>query len=71
MNGITRSRVGLMGTLVLAAGMAALALAAPVQGALRSTVAHPHNWIGVPYVVSAAPYWAFEHYIWFPFLLRR
>ena len=51
MNGITRSRVGLMGTLVLAAGMTAFALAAPARGALRSTVAHPHNWIGVPYVV--------------------
>ena len=51
MNGITRSHAGLMGTLVLAAGMAAFALVAPVQGALRSRVAHPHNWIGVPCVV--------------------
>lgn len=36
MNRITRSRVGLTGTLVLADGMAAFAIAALAQGALRS-----------------------------------
>jgi hypothetical protein len=51
MNSITRSHVGLVGTLLLAAGMAAFALAAPARGALQATVAHPHNWIAVPYVV--------------------
>jgi hypothetical protein len=51
MVGATRSRVALIGSLALAAGMAAFALAAPAKGALRSTVVHPYNWIGVPYVV--------------------
>jgi hypothetical protein len=54
MNRITRSRAGLMAILVVAAGMAAFALAAPARSALRSTVAHLQNWITVPPVVCQA-----------------
>jgi hypothetical protein len=51
---ITRSRVGLIGSLVLAAGMAPFAFAALAQGALRSTGSHLPNWIIVPPVVCQA-----------------
>lgn len=54
MNRITRSRVGLVGTLTVAATMAAFAFAALAQGALRSTGAHLPNWITVPPIVCQA-----------------